>query len=52
MEAWEINIDDGGIGNWRLIDKLNSDGLEDGHYIVRIGILASDSDSREWSKKK
>ena len=42
----------GESGTGDLSIELNSDGLEDGHYIVRIGILASDSDSREWSEEE
>ena len=42
----------GESGTGDLSIDLNSDGLEDGHYIVRIGILASDSDSREWSEEE
>ena len=53
---------DGGVGDTTLTMgesgtgdlsiELNSDDLEDGHYIVRIGILSSDSDSREWSEEE
>ena len=42
----------GKSGTGDLSIELNSDGLEDGHYIVRIGILASDNDSREWSEEE
>ena len=40
----------GESGTGDLSIELNSDDLEDGHFIVRIGILSSDSDSREWSE--
>ena len=42
----------GESGTGDLSIELNSDDLEDGHYIVRIGILSSDSDSREWSEEE
>ncbi len=42
----------GGSGTGDLSIGLNSDDLEDGRYIVRIGILASDSDSKEWSEEE
>ena len=42
----------GESGTGDLSIELNSGGLEDGHYIVRIGILASDSDSREWFEEE
>ncbi|MEC7407053.1 MAG: small multi-drug export protein, partial [Candidatus Thermoplasmatota archaeon] len=42
----------GGSGTGDLSIELNSDDLEDGRYIVRIGILASDSDSKEWSEEE
>ena len=42
----------GESGTGDLSIELNSDGLEDGHYIVRIGISSSDSDSREWSEEE
>ncbi len=42
----------GKSGTGDLSIELNSDDLEDGHYIVRIGILSSDSDSREWSEEE
>ncbi len=42
----------GESGTGDLSIELNSDDLEDGHYIVRIGISSSDSDSREWSEQE
>ena len=45
-----LTIGESGTGDLSI--ELTSDGLEDGHYIVRIGILASDSDSREWSEEE
>ena len=42
----------GESGTGDLSIELNSDDLEDGHYIVRIGISSSDSDSREWSEEE
>lgn len=53
---------DGGVGDTTLTMgesgtgdlsiELNSDDLEDGRYIVRIGILSSDSDSKDWSEEE
>ena len=45
-----LTIGESGTGDLSI--ELNSDDLEDGHYIVRIGILSSDSDSREWSEEE
>ena len=42
----------GESGTGDLSIELNSDNLEDGHYLVRIGISSSDSDSREWSEEE
>ncbi|GIS03544.1 MAG: hypothetical protein CM15mP105_3010 [Methanobacteriota archaeon] len=45
-----MTIGESGTGDLSI--ELNSDDLEDGRYIVRIGILASDSDSKEWSEEE
>ena len=42
----------GESGTGDLSIELNSDDLEDGRYIVRIGISSSDSDSKEWSEEE
>ena len=42
-----LTLGESGTGDLSI--ELNSDDLEDGHYVVRIGISSSDSDSREWS---
>ena len=42
----------GESGTGDLSIELKSDDLEDGSYIVRIGIVSSDSDSREWSEEE
>ncbi len=45
-----LTLGESGTGDLSI--ELNSDDLEDGHYIVRIGISSSDSDSREWSEEE
>ena len=45
-----LTLGESGTGDISI--ELNSDDLEDGHYIVRIGISTSDSDSREWSEEE
>ena len=42
----------GESGTGDLSIELKSDDLQDGSYIVRIGIVSSDSDSREWSEEE
>ena len=45
-----LTLGESGMGDFSV--ELNSDDLIDGHYIVRIGISSSDSDSREWSEEE
>ena len=45
-----LTLGESGMGDFSV--ELNSDDLVDDHYIVRIGISSSDSDSREWSEEE
>ncbi len=45
-----LTLSESGTGDLSI--ELKSDDLEDGSYIVRIGIVSSDSDSRVWSDEE
>ena len=45
-----LTVGESGTGDLSI--ELNSDDLKDGRYIVRIGIVFSDSASREWSEEE
>ena len=45
-----LTMGESGYGDLSI--ELNSDKLEDGHYIIRIGILSSYNESSEWSQEE